>query len=385
MRIGIDTTAWNNWRGFGRFTRCLINALLEVDRQNEYTLFFDSGYAKCAAVPAAARHVVVATTRAQDDAIGVDSRRSARDLWRMARAVSRQPLDLFFCPSIDSFFPLLGRWRKLLTVHDANIEAFSARMLPGRAARVLRRIKIRLALAQADRLVTGSAYAAKNVSKGLGWPIERIAIIPYGAAAVFRPPASRSDAQSAVAARFNVAAPYVLHVGGTGTSKNIPALLQAYAAVTHKFVDVSLVMVGKPETGPCTNAPVWGNDLGGQVRRLGFQPDEALALLYQGAQALVIPSLREGYGLPGVEAVACGTPVIATRESPLPDLLGPAAIPIDPYQPDQITQALIAILSGRERLAAMRAAALRLSGEFSWQSSARRAMELFADTMGSDA
>ena len=98
MRIGIDASAWTNWRGFGRFTRGIVNGLLAEDRQNEYVLFFDRTYDNCRDVPANARHVVASTSEAQSDAIAVDGHRSFADMWRMTRAVARERLDVFFSP-----------------------------------------------------------------------------------------------------------------------------------------------------------------------------------------------------------------------------------------------------------------------------------------------
>src|SRR5581483_2898226 len=116
MKIGIDATSWNNWRGFGRFTRSLVRSLVRIDSHNQYVLFFDSGYEKCSGVPETARRVRVATTVPQDEAIGPSSRRSLADMWRMTRAVAAEGLDLFFSPSVDSYFPVVNVPRKVLAI-----------------------------------------------------------------------------------------------------------------------------------------------------------------------------------------------------------------------------------------------------------------------------
>ena len=98
MRIGIDTTCWSNWRGFGRFTRSLVRSILKIDSSNDYVLFFDSSYERCHDLPDGARHVRVPTVVAQEDALGPDTRRGFGDVLRMSHSVSVQKLDLFFSP-----------------------------------------------------------------------------------------------------------------------------------------------------------------------------------------------------------------------------------------------------------------------------------------------
>lgn len=387
MRIGIDATCWDNWRGYGRFARSLIRALLEIDASNEYVLFFDS---VCADRPARGRHVLVPTSRPLVEAASAQGRRSIPDLWRMMMAVAREPLDLFFCPSVYSYFPLLGRWPKVITVHDAIAETYPNLIFRTRSNRLFWNAKLWLAIHQADRVVTVSDYARRDVSRVFGIAAERIGIIADAADEIFRPPASAEEARRAVRERHGLAAPYLLYVGGFGPHKNLGALIDSFAVIARdpRHASVSLALVGKREgdvfysTVSDLDRRIEGLGLTSRVRFLGFVSDEDLVRLYQGAQTLVLPSLKEGFGLPGIEAMSCGTPVLATRESALPEVLGDAGILIDPRNPGALTAALESLLGDPQRDGRLRLAARERAGLFGWKRSAQQALAIFAEYRG---
>jgi len=381
MRVGIDATSWTNWRGFGRFTRSIIQTLLTTDSENEYLLFFDSTYHAAEGVPGGARVVVVETTDAQTEAISVHGRRSALDLARMARAARKEPVDVFFFPSIDSYFPVFGPAARIVMIHDVIPEDFPRVMLPNRASRVRRRVKVRAAIAQAHLIATGSRLIGERVARTFGVPEERLCVIPYGVAGEFRPMSSRDDVVSHVVARYGIRPPYFLHVGGFGPNKNICGLLDAFAALASRRPTSaeSLVFVGKRD-GDAVYAEAAEIDrrlnreeIRNRVLCLGFQPDIELVALYQAASALVLPSLAEGFGLPAIEAVSCGTPAIVTTASPLPEILGDAAIAVDPSDVNALVTAMETMLT--DKTFANRAA-LR-AGTFGWDKSAGAAIAAF--------
>jgi glycosyltransferase involved in cell wall biosynthesis len=375
MKIGIDATWWSNWRGFGRFTRSLVNAMIAIDSSNEYVLFFDSGYHRCADLPRNAAHKIVPTARPQEDAIGPDSRRTAADILKMTLAASRAALDVFFSPSIDGYFPVFNVPCRIVAIHDANIEEMPGLVVPGVRARMFRQIKVRFAVRQADLLVTVSSYSRAQISEVLGVPVEKIGIIPGGADSIFHPAESFAESQAAARSRYSAGAPYFLYVGGAGPTKNLGALAAAFTEIVASHDSVRLLLAGKPD--PKGELPAIAARFGERARFLGFQPDAVLAELYRGAEAVIVPSLKEGVGLPGIEAVACGTPAIVTMTSPLPELLGDAAIAIDPARPAEIAAAMKALLENHDLRQSKRAAARRLSGAFRWDNSARAALDLF--------
>jgi glycosyltransferase involved in cell wall biosynthesis len=384
MRIGIDATTWASWRGFGRFARSLVRALVAIDRENEYVLFFDRSFTACTNVPPEARAVVVPTSDVQVDSLTPASRRSIGDMSRMALAVARERVDLFFCPSIDSYFPLIRRVRTIVAIHDTIPETYPKMMLPRASSRARRRLKVRIALWQADRIVTGTTYTRRQIASVFGLAEDRIGLIPYGVSELFRPPASREQVRQSVLARHAIGAPYILHVGGVGPNKNIPVLLEAFSDLKRDAAcaDIRLVFVGKRDDDAAypesrlVDELLARRELASSVRFLGLQPDEELVRLYQAAEALALPSLVEGFGLPALEAVACGTPAIVTKESPLGEALGEAALVVDPRNRSDLVTALKTVVRGRPP-ALVQAAGDSDPARFSWDRSARLALEIF--------
>ncbi len=350
MHLGIDATCWTNSRGFGRYARSLCRALAAQRGRHRVSLVVDrNGPADEPQLEV--DWIVVPTSRGQDQAL--QQRRSLWDMWQMSQVASRQRFDVFFFPSIDSFFPL---WcpAVVATIHDTIPEAYpKLNPLPA-GARWLRRLKMWFALRSCCRVLTGSRRESQRIQRYLGVPGQRIGLVPYGVDPLFHDPAPAGDRE-----------PWIVHVGGPGPHKNEGRLFQAFLACSHS--EARLLLVGR-----------WPRDLvprHPRIEALGYCDDSALKQLYRRARVVVVPSLEEGCGLPALEAVACGTPAIVTRNSPLPELLGEAAWAIDPESTEQLTQAIDMALS--PEFPPARAA---LQGHaHSWEASARAAWSVFEE------
>jgi len=364
-----------------------VNALLEVDQANEYLLFFDSDGGGGYQLPLKGLKVDVKTAAPQAKAASAYGHRSLSDMCRMSMAVARQRLDVFFSPTVFGYFPLFGDFRKIVTIHDAIATLRPDLIFPTKWGQTRWRLKVWLALRQADQVVTVSKHARRDISRCYGLREETIDIIPDFASDIFRPPEARSRSQAVVLQSYGVAAPYVLYVGGFGPHKNVAGLIDSFATIANlpEFVALSLVLVGERvtetfySTGEALDGLVARLNLSGRIHFLGFRPDDQLAALYQGAEVLVLPSFHEGFGLPAIEAAACGTPVIATRESPLGEVLGGAVELVDPTRADELAGAMKAVLGHPDKLSAMREAALRSQVPNGWQSAAARAILIFVD------
>jgi glycosyltransferase involved in cell wall biosynthesis len=338
-------------------------------------------------LPERARQIVIDTNAAQAKAASASGRRSTTDILRMSAAVSRENLTLFFVPTVFSYFPLFGKFRKIVTIHDAIAELHPNLIFPNWPERARWRAKVWLASHQADRIVTVSEHARRDISRHFHLPEQSIGIVPDCASEIFRPPDSRSRAQERALSIYGVTSPYVLHVGGFGPHKNVGALIECFAALVREpqFASLSLILIGDR-----VNETFYSEDreleqltvrlqIGSRVRFLGFVPDEALVTLYQAAEVLVLPSFSEGYGLPGIEAAACGTPVIVTSESPLAELLDGAAEVIDPSDNNSLASAIRAVVGDQKKLLQMRQAAATNCELSGWRPAARRALDIFSE------
>jgi len=383
MRVGVDATCWQNNRGYGRHARALLRSLVRLDRDNQYVLFMDS---RVVAEPlpdgAEVRWLVSGTPAAV--AAAANGRRSLRDMWRIGWAMSGAGLDMLLFPTIYSYVPTICRARKLVVVHDVIAESFPGLTLPGTASRLAWKSKVALGRFQADALITVSEYSRRAIVRHFGIDPDRVFVVGEASDPVFRvidrprlSPLLRSlgiDEQDRL----------VVYVGGFGPHKNLEILVEAFQALAGRgaFADVRLVLVGEFEKEVFHS---YYEVISAQVRRLGlagrtvfsgYLPDEDLVALLNVATVLVLPSLMEGFGLPAVEAAACGCPVIATKASPLPELLAGGGIFFDPGQKHELESALEQVLSSEALRRRMREAGIAASQRLSWDEAARQMMDV---------
>lgn len=384
MRIGIDATCWWSRRGFGRFTRGLLTAMFDQPRGHRFCLFIDRPPEPEMLHP----HVDIVQvnpSRPVTEAAVASGSRSLADLWAFTRAASREPLDLMFYPAVYSWFPLRPGVPVVVTLHDAIAEHFPEMIFPGRKGRILWNLKMRLARWQATRIMTVSHAAKQEIVEHLGIRFNRIDVVSEAAEPRFH---YIADANDRAAARSRAQLPaqgrYIIYVGGLAPHKNILGLVQGFAGALAKggLDDLHLALVGDPKGDGfhsnyeqiCTMAAA-DPLLQGRVHFTGYVSDDDLVALYSDALAATMPSFSEGFGLPAVEAMACGIPVLASRAASLPEVVGEAGLYFDPHQPTQIADAIHRIASEAETLAALQDKARERAAQFTWAKAARLALE----------
>lgn len=285
-------------------------------------------------------------------AASAESSRSLRDLLRLTRAVAAERLDVFLSPSVYTYFPLPPRLPVVVTIHDTIPEQFPELTLPTRRARLFWTLKVRFALMQARLVLTVSEYSATSIVRHLGVRRDRIRVCTEAPSTVYRP---SSDGEIGAAARRvglpdNV--PWFVYVGGFNPHKRLDLILKANAAIAATAQPKPhLLLVGTRTAdvfhgeGSRLDAIIADTGTSDLVHWTGFLPDEQLVPLLGGATALLLPSESEGFGLPAIEAAACGTPVIATTASPLPELLAGGGIFVSPGDLNALSTAMQRLLS----------------------------------------
>lgn len=390
LRIGVDGTCLGSGRGYGRFLRELLPPLLADPGPHTWVLFVDEATAAEVTLPEMPV-VRLRTRESQAAAASARGRRGLADLWRMGRGVAAEGLDAFWFPSLYSYFPVPGRTPVAVTIHDTIPERHGAIVFPSRSTRLAWQAKSWLARRRARRILTVSEYARRSLSEVFGIPGDRILVTPEAPSPVFGPVADREPARRWREARgLPRGAPYLLYVGGFNPHKNVLGLVRALATLHARgeAPELRLVLVGDfagdvfHGNVAAIREAVAAAGLGARVHWAGFVPDAELRDLYADALAVVLPSFEEGFGLPAVEGAACGTPCVATCESPLPEVLEGGGLFFDPRAEGALTRSLRALLGQpglREELAETarkRAAALR------WEVTARatrRALEATAE------
>ncbi len=382
MRIGVDATCWDNNRGYGRQARALLRSLIRLDKNNEYTLFFDSP-AMVHTPPDGCELVHTESDVPAAVAASAKGRRSLSDMLRTSRAMSARRSDVLLFPTVYTFVPVFTNARKIVFFHDVIAETFPQHTFATRGAQLFWNMKTALARWQADTVVTVSDYSKQCIARHFGMRPESIEVVGEAADPAFEVFERPAMTPALTACGIHADAQKIVYVGGFGAHKNLPALFQAFANIARRepSPEMQLVLVGEYRnevfhTGANElRAEIQRSGLQNQVVFTGFLPDPEVAMLLNLATVLVLPSLMEGYGLPAVEAAACGCPVIATKESPLAGLLGGGVLSIEPTT-GAIETALASVLQSESKRNQMREAGLRAARELTWDSAARQMMEV---------
>ena len=349
MQIGIDASCWANGRGYGRFTQELLRAMTAMAPDDTFVCFVDAAaQARWDLVAPNVRLVHVHQSAAPTDAASADGSRGPADILRFSRAVTGERLDVFFSPSVYTYFPLPPGLRAVVTIHDAIAERFPELTLPTLRARLFWQAKVWLALAQCRIVLTVSDYSARELVEVLGVERTRLRVAVEAPAAIYRPSAVDEIAGTASRRGLPSGARWLTYVGGFSPHKRVDAIVRAHAAVARELLDDAphLLLVGALRGDAFLGnqgeirAAIAAEGTEALVHWTGFVGDDELRHLHSGALALLLPSLAEGFGLPAVEAAACGCPVIATTASPLPELLAGGGIFVTPGDDTALTDAI---------------------------------------------
>lgn len=393
IHVGVDATTWSNDRGFGRFTREFITALAARESEFRYTLVFDQPPDPTWPIPENVGVLTAATTKGLNESAVGDSKRSISYLWDMSRLVAKANFDMFYFPAVYSYFPLFTRIPIVTCFHDTTAERIPHLLFPKKINHRLWQIKTWLAIKQMTRAMTVSEMSAQDMESYLKIPRDRIDLVTEAADPVFRPGTSADAALKARQAQ-NIPeyAELITYVGGMNAHKNILSLLKAMPRLITERPKLHLAIVGSTsgkgfwDNVPELQAFVKDNPpLATHVHFTGYLSDADLVKLFASTDALVFPSLWEGFGLPAVEAMSCGVPVLASNLSSLPEVIGDAGLFFDPTSIEDIGDTVVRFFSDKALRARVTAAALPRAAQFTWERAAEMGEDSFRKTMASRA
>jgi len=367
LHIGIDVRRLRDF-GIGTYIRNLVRALGEIDRENRYTLVAaEADPPELAALPPNFRCVVYSKP---DSWLGFS-------YWLFLRGIG---FDLFHVPL--NFAPLLMPRPYLVTVHDMSRLLFEK--APGLSNNI-RLFRYRRGLMRAARVLTVSNATRHDVESVLGIPSAHIRTIHNAPDPAFLDGEPPDVAR--VMDRYQIDYPFLLYAGNIRPQKNIPRLVEAFAVLVRgelknhpRLGNLHLIIIGDEISHyPAVRHAVIKSRVEHEVRFLGFVPIETLRCLYQTAQAFVFPSLYEGFGLPPLEAMSCGVPVVASNVSALPEVIGDAAVIVNPENVFDIARGMHDVLFDadlRQRVIAKGHAQAR---RFSWRDTASQVLETYRE------
>ncbi len=384
MKIGVDATTWSNSRGYGRYTRALLTAAVELDRTNEYTFFVDRETPEFP-LPGGVEVCRIATGVPSTEAAGAHSHRSLADLWAVAAAIRRARVDLIYFPTDYTYVPFYVGVPRLVTIHDTIFDQFPHLVFPSLRSKIFYHAKVRSGIRQARLLITVSEFSRRQLVRRLHIPASRLRVVSEAADPTFR--RIESARANELTRQWGIPndARCLLYLGGFSPHKNLSMLLDIVRTLRERdgLADLKLLLVGD-YTGDSFYS-CYG-ELAKQVQRdklqanvifTGRVEDEKLVVLLNRCDALVLPSFCEGFGLPAVEAAACGRPVLATTQSPLPQLLGEGMLAVDPADRMGWQNTIERVLSDSALRGRMGHAALAAASRLSWKNSARQLLSIF--------
>ena len=364
MRIAFDGTTLRPYQtGIGYYTEHLLRHLVAASPQDEFVVISN-------------REIITSQPLPQGVRCFKRYRFPIRNLWMQLLAPLvleiLQPDVVHFTNAIS---PLLKRTPTVLSLHDMTLEMFSDLHPPRRRAT---RPFVALAARGADAVVTVSESARSDILRLTGIPPQRIHLIANAAAPAFRPLEDQRSLE-AVRQRYHLSRELILFVGTIEPRKNLPRLIRAYAEL-FKSGEISHQLV-------CVGPRGWGYhevreiidslNLDGAVRLTGYIPLEDLLALYNLSQIFVFPSLYEGFGLPVIEAMACGVPVITANNSSMAEITAGSAELINADETESIVEALRRLTSDPERRRELRELGLAQAQKFSWKRAARETRALY--------
>jgi glycosyltransferase involved in cell wall biosynthesis len=385
MRIGVNGFFLGQpTTGSGQYTENLLRELLRLDTENQYILLCP-GFQK----PASDKRLEAVSKELDGHILATpfDNRnRSLAKPWfeqvAFPLACRRLNLDLAHVPYFAS--PLFPTVPIVVTVHD-----LIPLILPAYRGSLLVQLYTRLVAAAAGKakaVITVSQASERDIVDHLHIPPERIHVTYEAAQSTFQPVEDETQL-AAIRQKYALPEPYLLYLGGFDQRKNLSTLLRAFALLVNKQRPIGkerarLVIAGRL---PGRDSPLFpdprrlARELGAEERvtLTGWVPEEDKPALLSGAVAFVFPSLYEGFGLPTIEALACGTPVITSNRSSLPEVAGDGAILVEPTDVEALAEAMELLLNDHHLRAELRQRALAQAARFSWKQTAQETLAVY--------
>ena len=368
VRIAIDVRKLHDF-GIGTYIRNLLRYLAQLDHTSEYVLICRPD--DRAPIAAMAPNFTPLVDRSKPYSISEQFTIPAR--------LIRHPVDLFHAPHY--VLPPLVPGPAIVTIHDC-IHLMFPQYLPNRLAYAYAKASLWAAAHRAARVLTVSETSKADIVRYCGIAGDRVTVIYNAIDERFLQEPSKQEV-SDTRERYQLDGPFVLYVGNIKPHKNLERLIEAFHLVRREgFERLKLLIIGDQISKyPRLRRAVDRYKLHKHVRFLGFVSTDTLASLYRLATVFAFPSLYEGFGLPPLEAMASGTPVVASNTSSLPEVLGDAAVLVDPYSSAAIAAGLTRVLSDADLRARLRELGLERARTFSWEDSVRKVKAVY-DAVG---
>ena len=363
MNIGLDVSpiAERNWTGVGNYIINIVSNISKIDKENKYYLCYRFSHIK---------------NKAKILKISQNNFRTK---------IIQEPLNFIFQLKIDIFHGMADRmpWsyraRNIVTIHDIGAAILEDNYASNHFKDMMKkRYENILQKKPANIVITVSEFTKKEIVKHYSYPEDKIRVIYHGIRNIFTP--KSEDNISLTKDKYGINTDYFIYVGSINIRKNIKRVIEAFKILTEKNKTITLVLAGDLSYGHEEILEKINKlNIGERVKIIGYLKNEELASLYSGAMALVFPSLYEGFGLPVIEAMACGTPVLTSNISSMPEIAGNAACLVNPEDVSDIAGNLINLAEDKNLRKALSEKGWERAKYFSWEKAAKDTLKVYSE------
>ncbi len=371
MRIAIDIRRMYEF-GLATYIRNVVRTLGNIDSVNEYFL-----------VGAAARFEQLGALPENFHLLPLQNAEATFATYlEMHKVIASKEVDLIHVPHVF-WRPLITRVPYVITVHDLLDYMYRARTNNG-MRRMMHSYMTRQVMHRAARIFAVSNFTKRDVGRYFNVKPEKIEVVYNALDETFLRGHSTPSEQEMIRGRYQVDSPFLLYAGRISPHKNVARIIEAFSALKAElakedaFPDLKLIIIGdEVSKNPDIRRAVIRSGMQHDVRFLGYVSIDVLRIFFDMAKVFVFPSLYEGFGLPPLEAMAHGTPVVASNTSSLPEVVGNAALLVNPENVFEISRALQRVLTDQCLRERMKAAGIEQARRFSWEASVRRMLSVY--------
>lgn len=372
MRIAIDTlSAKSLYHGMGIYIFNLLKHIMSIDNNNKFIIYKKP-------------EVFSGLFLNDNDRVqirNINKNRLARISWEYAmlpKILKKEKIDVFWGPS--NFLPITKTCKYVVTIHD--LSSFTYAQAYPWLRRKYYQYNIKQAVKRADFIITDSEFSKQDIIKYFRVPQEKIRVIYCGIDAFFKK-VTANDTLEKVKKKYQLPDEFILTLSVLEPKKNTERLLQAYSQLIQQKKNLPKLVIGGSKKYGWKNEKIFllvdALKLTNSIVFTDFIEYEDLVCIYSMAKLFILPSLYEGFGLPVVEAMACGTPVITSNTSSLPEVVGNAAVLVNPYNINDIANAIDIVLNDENKQKEMIKKGYENVKRFKWEKSAKELIAVFEE------
>ncbi|QZY56509.1 glycosyltransferase family 4 protein [Crassaminicella profunda] len=369
MKIGIDAriAKWHIGSGLGNYTKNMIKNLKAIDHENEYILFTSTKEEK------------YGWFRSENEV----SSGKIKEFWKLiyeSKWENQPQVDIFHNMTNGIGVPSKGDYKLVITIKDMIPYVMPKTVNEQHLEYVLKYTP--KVIEKADKIITTSNHSKKDIERYFHLPKEKVSVIYYAPDKIFRP-LEKNKAKEIIKEKYGIKNKFILYVGGFSSRKNIERLIRAFHMIHNEFEEeYKLVILGDTSlTYESLNKLVKELSIEEKVIFTGFVEKKTILYFYNGCEAFVYPSLYEGFSLPPLEAAACGVPIITSKVSSIPEIMGNCCIYINPYDVINIAQTIYDTIIDKDLRMKLSQQSLKHSKKYSWKRTSEEIVEVYKHLM----